>query len=123
MTASRQVLGAAGEDAVAARYIALGFTVLDRNWRDGRRGEIDLVLRDRSLVVACEVKTRSSTAFGDGAEAITHAKQLRMRRVATAWAMAHRDELGWVDLRIDVAVVRWPRGAALPEIEVIEGAC
>ena len=122
MTGPRQQLGAAGEAAVEAYYVAKGFTVLDRNWRDGRRGEIDLVLGCANLVVACEVKTRSGTAFGDGVEAITRIKQVRMRQVATAWAMGHRDERGWVDLRIDVAVVSWPRGGD-PAINIIEGAC
>ena len=55
MTGPRQQLGAAGEAAVEAYYVAKGFTVLDRNWRDGRRGEIDLVLGCANLVVACEV--------------------------------------------------------------------
>ena len=126
--APRQELGAAGEAAVARRYEADGFVVLDRNWRDGRRGEIDLVLgRGPSggggLVVVCEVKTRRGSAYGDGAEAVDRVKQARLRRLAMAWVAAHRDEVGWVDLRIDVAVVRWPVRSAAPEIEIIENAC
>lgn len=125
--APRQELGAAGEAAVARRYEADGFVVLDRNWRDGRRGEIDLVLgrtsSTGSLVVVCEVKTRRGSAYGDGAEAVDRAKQARLRRLAMAWVAAHRDEVGWVDLRIDVAVVRWPVRQVAPEIEIIENAC
>ena len=131
----RQELGAAGEAAAARWYEAAGFRVLDRNWRDGRRGEIDLVLgletqgassRALSLVVICEVKTRRGSAFGDGAEAVDRAKQARLRRLAVAWVEAHRPDVGRVDLRIDVAVVRWPSwpsAAKVPEIEVIENAC
>jgi putative endonuclease len=123
VTGPRQQLGAAGELAVARRYEADGFTVLDRNWRDGRRGELDLVLGRDGLVVVCEVKTRTGSAFGDGAEAVDRAKQARLRRLAMAWVAAHRDDVGWVDLRIDVAVVRWPVRSSQPQIEIIESAC
>ena len=33
-------------------------TVLERNWRCGRTGEIDIVARDGDALVVCEVKTR-----------------------------------------------------------------
>ena len=60
---ARIALGNYGE-SVAERYLVeAGMTVLDRNWRCGQ-GEIDLILRDADTFVVCEVKTRSSTAFG-----------------------------------------------------------
>ena len=43
--------------------------VLDRNWRCDL-GEIDLVLRDGDVLVVCEVKTRSSAAYGHPLEAV-----------------------------------------------------
>ena len=84
MTRARLRLGAAGEDLAAAWYEANGYRILARNWRC-REGEIDLVcLRDR-VVVICEVKTRSSDAFGHPAEAVTPAKQQRLRVLAGRW--------------------------------------
>ena len=38
-------------------------TVLERNWRCGRTGEIDIVARDGEVLVVCEVKTRGTGAF------------------------------------------------------------
>ena len=60
--ASRQALGAYGE-TLAARLLTVerGMVLLDRNWRCPE-GELDLVLRDGDVLVACEVKTRR----GDG---------------------------------------------------------
>jgi putative endonuclease len=132
---SRQVLGRAGEDRVLEWYLTRGFFLLDRNWHDGPRGELDLVLGfiedgptpKLPLVVTVEVKTRRTDTYGSGLEAVTPPKQLRLRRLTAAWMQAHRellDEHGMahnVDLRIDVAAVRLDRTGA--HIDVVEGAC
>jgi putative endonuclease len=62
--------------------------VLDRNWRCDA-GEIDLVLRDGRVLVVCEVKTRSSTAYGSPIEAVTERKAARLRRLAARWLAEH----------------------------------
>ena len=79
--AGRRVLGARGEALTADRYVAEGYEILDRNWRC-RQGELDLVLHRDRVLVFCEVKTRTSVAFGAGVEAVTREKQLRIRRLA-----------------------------------------
>lgn len=112
-------LGGAGEAAVARRYEAAGWQVLDRNWRHGREGEIDLVLFEGGVVVFCEVKTRSGTGFGAPVEAVGPRKQAQLRRLAAAWFASH--DVRHVGVRFDVASVLWPRGGE-PEIELIEGA-
>ena len=112
---SRRAHGAYGEALVARWYEARGLTVLDRNWRAGRAGEIDLVVGDDRLVVFCEVKARSSAMFGDALEAVTPAKQARLRRLGAAWLAGHPAD--WRrDVRFDVAAVR------AGKIEVVEAA-
>ena len=75
----RSALGAYGE-ALAARHLTeQGMVVLDRNWRCDL-GEVDLVLRDGRVLVVCEVKTRSSLAYGTPIEAVTEQKAARLRR-------------------------------------------
>ena len=73
-----------GERLAARHLTSLGMVVLDRNWRCPH-GEIDLVLRDGDDLVVCEVKTRSTTAYGDPLEAITWEKARRLRRLAAAY--------------------------------------
>jgi putative endonuclease len=114
----RRRLGSTGEDAVARWYEARGYVVLARNWRV-REGELDLVLRRDGVVVFCEVKTRRGDAYGTPFEAVTRAKQQRLRTLAMRWLQEHR--MRAAQLRFDVAAVRKPRGYAA-EIEVIEAA-
>jgi putative endonuclease len=111
--AGRQELAAHGEETVAERYRSGGFEVVARNWRCPR-GELDLVLRRGDLVVVCEVKTRSSTAFGAPVEAVTPAKQARVRRAAARWLEESPRHAGVV--RFDVASVLGD------VVEVVEGA-
>lgn len=84
MSGRNRAVGAAGEAAAAAWYEARGYQLLARNWRC-REGELDLVLAQRGTVVFCEVKARSSAAFGLPAEAVTRTKQQRIRLLATRW--------------------------------------
>jgi putative endonuclease len=110
-------LGAFGEAYAARHLVAGGMVLLDRNWRC-EAGEIDLVLRDGRVLVVCEVKTRSSTAFGSPVEAVTEAKAARLRRLAEAWI----EEQGVrpADVRIDVVGVLVPRSGA-PRLDHVRG--
>jgi putative endonuclease len=102
-------LGRYGE-RVAARYLTdRGMVVLDRNWRCGA-GEIDLVLRDGDVLVVCEVKTRSSDAYGSPHEAVGPVKLERLQRLALLWVDEHG--LRPADVRIDVVAVHRPRRGA-----------
>jgi putative endonuclease len=92
-------LGREGEDLAARHLEGLGFVILSRNWRC-REGELDLVVTDGSLLVVCEVKTRSGTDFGDPAEAVTDEKIARIRRITGQWLRVAR--IGWCRLRFDV---------------------
>jgi putative endonuclease len=81
MSERRQRLGALGEDAAKRWYEARGYEIVDRNWRV-REGEVDLVARRGSMIVFCEVKTRSSDRFGVPVESVTATKQRRLRTLA-----------------------------------------
>ena len=113
MTHARRALGASGEDAVAAWYEAEGYEVVARNWRC-RAGELDLIVRRGRTFVFCEVKTRTSDAFGAPVEAVTRQKQVKLRHLAARWL--EDSPLRPTDIRFDVASV------LAGEIEVLEGA-
>ncbi len=115
MTSLRGAVGGYGERVAVRLLLSQGMVVLDRNWRDGRRGELDIVARDGDTLVFCEVKTRRGAAFGTPADAVTPAKVRRLRQLAAAWLAAH-PAAGKADIRFDVvAVCPQPRGPALTE--------
>jgi putative endonuclease len=73
-------------ERVASRWLrARGCRVLYRNYRAPDGGELDIVCRDRDVLAFVEVKTRTSTAFGRPAQAVTIDKQALILRGATAW--------------------------------------
>ncbi|MGH8998646.1 MAG: YraN family protein [Acidimicrobiia bacterium] len=122
MSVRRLRLGARGEAAVAQWYEAAGYRILARNWRC-REGEIDLVASRGPTLAVCEVKTRTTSAYGLPAEAVTVAKQRRLRRLAARWLAESAGENRGrfhAELRFDVACVSVvPTGLS---VEVIEAA-
>jgi putative endonuclease len=108
------MLGAIGEDAAAAWYRARGYEVVARNWRC-REGELDLVLRRARTFVFCEVKARTSAAFGAPVEAVTRTKQTRLRHLAAKW-LADEAPVRPAEIRFDVVSV------LAGQIDVFEGA-
>jgi len=89
----------------AARWYRLrGYRILDTNcWLAG--AELDVVARRGRVVVFCEVKSKSGTAFGDPLEMVDARKVARVRRAATAW-LARHSELDGLDVRFDVIAER-----------------
>ena len=79
IAARRNARGRWAEECVARWYAQHGYTVVARNFRS-KRGELDVVLMHGNELVVCEVKARANNAFGFAAEAVTPAKQLKVRR-------------------------------------------
>jgi putative endonuclease len=115
-TSTRAQIGSRGEDLAADYLRGDGFAILDRNWRC-RYGELDIIAADGEVLVFVEVKTRTGRAFGTPAEAVTHAKLRRLRRLAGIWLAAQGGS--WPSVRIDVIEIRL--GGSAPEVTHIHG--
>ena len=115
---AKDAIGQYGERVAARHLVQTGWTILDRNWRCAD-GEIDIVATDGAMLIICEVKTRSTDAFGDPSEAVDWRKARRIRQLAAQWLAAN--ENFWAEIRFDViSVLRQPSGAAL--VRHLEGA-
>lgn len=109
--AVRQAVGAYGERVALRHLLGQGMVLLDRNWRCAS-GELDLVMRDGDVLVACEVKTRTSAVCGSPHEAVDQTKLARLHELVWFWAEAHSVHPS--EVRVDlVAVVASRRGAAV----------
>jgi putative endonuclease len=117
---ARSALGRYGEGLAARRLTQAGMTVLERNWRCGRTGEIDIVARDGDVLVVCEVKTRRAGAFQHPMAAVTPEKAERLRGLAERWIQSHGGAPPG-GVRIDLVGVLLPRRGA-PVVEHVRGA-
>jgi putative endonuclease len=97
-----RALGAHGEAIAVAFLTRAGLRVLDRNWRC-REGELDIIARDDGAIVFCEVKARRGTGYGSPVEAVTAAKQRKLRTLAHRWLAEHDEHAP--EIRFDVVGV------------------
>ena len=113
----RSEVGRVGE-ALAAHWLeARGWTIVDRNVRY-REGELDIVAARAGILAFVEVKTRRSARFGIPAEAVTHEKAARIRRLASRYLAERRP--GAAGVRFDVVDIA--RDGAGFRVTHLEGA-
>ncbi len=88
MTTQKQAIGQWGEE-IAARYLeSKGYTIFARNFHT-RRGEIDIVAGNESILIFIEVKTRSSHTFAYPEDSVTRRKQAAMLDAAEDYLRKH----------------------------------
>ncbi|HWC07722.1 MAG TPA: YraN family protein [Solirubrobacterales bacterium] len=124
MTHSRLRTGARAEQLVAQRLAAAGWRILARNART-RQGELDIVALDGRALVFVEVKAgREGNQFGPERPilSVDWRKQLRVRRLATAWMAQHRDLPPYEEIRFDAVGVSFDRSGRVLEVEHIQAA-
>ena len=97
---NRRELGNLGEEQVADYLRRSGCEILERNYRFSGR-EIDIIARAGEIIVFVEVKKRSQSRWGKGAEAVDYRK--RRRIVGAAAHYLAEKSLTDVNVRFDVA--------------------
>ncbi|WP_175955841.1 YraN family protein [Schaalia sp. Marseille-Q2122] len=105
----KPALGAVGEAIAAELLSAQGLHILDRNWRDGRRGELDIIAADPAAgcYVVVEVRTRIGSSHGSAFASIDGRKYSRLRRLAVTWLSTQEHKR---HVRIDVIALTFPEG-------------
>ena len=99
----KQRAGDAAEKAAAEHLTAAGCRIVARNARY-RDGEVDLVARERDVLVFVEVRMRGSLRFGGAAASVNSLKQKRIARAAQHWLFGEYGER-WPACRFDVVTV------------------
>lgn len=111
-------LGRLGEELAARHLQRLGWEILGRNVREGRK-EIDIIARRDGVLAFVEVKTRRTRAFGDPLASISPGKRREIREVARRWLCRHRPAA--TTLRFDAVGIRLDPSGAF-ELEHVEDA-
>lgn len=119
MKAGRLGLGAEGERAAKAFLQAKGYRILRENYSTPL-GEIDLIAREREVVVFIEVKARTSDEFGPPQSSVTLTKQRQIVKVAGLFL--EREGLAEAACRFDVVAVTFGGKRGRPEILLIRDA-
>ncbi len=119
MTRARIGLGRRGEALAAERLSALGYAIVQRNYRCPE-GEIDLVTRCGETWVFVEVRTRRGRRFGTPEESITLRKRAHLIAAAQHYLQDHA--LEGVPWRIDAVAVELSPAGNLCRVDVIENA-
>lgn len=110
---NRRAIGAEGEQSARDYLMTKGANILEMNFRR-TTGEIDIIARDKEVLLFVEVKRRSSLRFGRPAEAVNPSKQLRILK--TALLYLQENNLQDTAMRFDIIEI-------LPgNIRHIEGA-
>ncbi len=105
-------------ERIALKYLERKrYKILTCNYHT-RYGEIDIIAKDRDILVFVEVKARSSMRYGRGAEAVTLSKQEKLRKTALIFLQAK----GLEDHAIRFDVIDILTGNDLPTISHIEHA-
>lgn len=114
---SHTELGRLGEELALDFLRKRGMTILDVNWHFHHL-ELDIVAKDGDELVFVEVKTRSTSYFGNPEEAVSPQKMSRIINAAEAYIIEHDLD---VDSRFDVIAIIMPSHQP-PEIEYFDDA-
>ncbi|SDU22537.1 YraN family protein [Halopseudomonas salegens] len=84
----RQESGNLAERQAEKLLLRSGMRCLARNFRC-KRGELDLVMRDRDTVVFVEVRNRRHSQWGSAAESVDWRKQQKLIAAAQFYILSH----------------------------------
>ncbi len=120
---NKRGFGSIGEKIAADYLINNGFMILEKNYRSGRFGEIDIIAVEDEYICFVEVKTRTSSLFGTPIEAVGYEKRKKIK--VLAWTYIKHKNLGERNMRFDIVEVtgkRFDEEFRLDHINLIRSA-
>ncbi|HNW30001.1 MAG TPA: YraN family protein [Spirochaetota bacterium] len=99
--------GSDGEDRAADFLEKKQFNILERNYRHGRYGEIDIIARSGDLVVFAEVKRRGAERYGGALYSISRKKRNSLKTAAQSFLAANPEyNRPGITFRFDLISIR-----------------
>lgn len=119
MSDQRQDIGRQGEQLARELLEAKGYAILMTNFRC-KQGEIDIIARDRHLVVFVEVRTVTSARYQPPYNSVTRSKQQQVKKAALFYISTRN--LVNTQFRFDVIGITLDRKTGRHQIDHIENA-
>lgn len=95
-------VGVTGEDRAVDHLVCRGYRIVERNYRC-KVGELDIVARDRGVLVFVEVRSRRSAEFGSALDAVSWQKRRKVTHVAMQYLAYRRPRFD--EARFDVIAI------------------
>ena len=86
----KKLLGRLGELTTARFLKKKGYKIIDKNFTN-KIGEVDLIALYGDLLVFIEVKTRSSTQYGNPSDAVDYNKQRKYVLLCESYLLLHKE--------------------------------
>ena len=86
----KKLLGRLGELTTARFLKKKGYKIIDKNYTN-KIGEVDLIALYGDLLVFIEVKTRSSTQYGNPSDAVDYSKQRKYVLLCESYLLLHKE--------------------------------
>ncbi len=119
MTRKRLALGKLGEKVSVEYLKKQGYQIVHRNFRC-RMGELDIIAREKDILVFVEVRSRSTKRFGLPQESVGPAKQRKIRMLAAYYLQSLRQPP--LKVRFDVMALYFGANGKLEDINHIKNA-
>lgn len=100
---NKRGFGSLGEKLAEDYLVRNGFLILEKNFRAGRFGEIDIIAAENEYICFIEVKTRAGSLFGAPIEAVGYKKRKKIKELA--WIYMKQKKLGERNMRFDIVEV------------------
>lgn len=99
MKTDNRATGRLAENFAAKALSEKGYQILESNFSN-RYGEIDIIAKDKNVLVFIEVKAKKGIDFGEPEEMINRSKLQRIRNMATIYMQGQE-----TSCRIDVVAI------------------
>jgi putative endonuclease len=110
MKANNRRIGQLTESAAAEYLSNHGYQIIERNFSN-RFGEIDIIVKEKNILIFVEVKAKTGIEFGLPEEMITKGKLSKIRRMANLYM---QDKI--LPCRIDVVAIVLDRNETITRL-------
>ena len=99
--AKHNELGSFGEELAVDFLLQKGYEILETNWRF-QKAEVDIIARKKEVLAAVEVKTRSTSEFGDPQDFVNKKKIRLLTKAVDEYVNRYDLE---VEVRFDIVAI------------------